>query len=153
MCNSRIKIKRENGKEVKTMKKVVLAVMMIGIMAVAITGVYAFGPNADCGSGNCAQANCMGYTNLTDDQKAKVDQLKNEMLPLKQQMVAKRSELMSLRSQQNPDWTTIEKKQKEMVELRTEMQKKAFETGVQGSCGQCDGSQGMGKMGRGMCRL
>ena len=135
------------------MKKVVLAVMMVGIIAVAITGVYAFGPNADCGSGNCAQANCMGYTNLTEDQKAKVDQLRNEMLPLRQQMAAKRSEMMSLRSQQNPDWTAVEKKQKEMAELRTEMQKKAFEAGVQGSCGQCDGSQGMGKMKHGMRRL
>lgn len=135
------------------MKKVMLAVMIVGIIAVSITGVYAFGPHGDCGGGNCAQANCMGYTNLTEDQKAKVDQLRTEMLPLRQQMAAKRSELMSLRSQPNPDWTAIEQKQKEMVELRTGMQKKAFESGVQGSCGQCDGSQGMGKMGRGMCRL
>ena len=135
------------------MKKVVLAVMMVGIIAVAITGVYAFGPNADCGSGDCAQANCMGYTNLTEDQKAKVDQLRNEMLPLRQQMAAKRSEMMSLRSQQNPDWTAVEKKQKEMAELRTEMQKKAFEAGTQGLCGQCGGSQGMGRMNHGMCRL
>lgn len=135
------------------MKKVVLTVMMVGIIAVAITGVYAFGPNADCGSGDCAQANCMGYTNLKEDQKAKVDQLRDEMLPLRQQMAAKRSELMSLRSQQNPDWTAVEKKQKEMAELRTEMQKKAFEAGIQGSCGQCGGSQGMGRMNHGMCRL
>lgn len=135
------------------MKKVVLTVMMVGIIAVAITGVYAFGPNADCGSGDCAQANCMGYTNLKEDQKAKVDQLRDEMLPLRQQMAAKRSELMSLRSQQNPDWTAVEKKQKEMAELRTEMQKKAFEAGIQGSCGQWGGSQGMGRMNHGMCRL
>jgi|OpeIllAssembly_1097287.scaffolds.fasta_scaffold18711_1 Spy/CpxP family protein refolding chaperone len=135
------------------MKKLMFTLIIAGILAVAVTGGYAFGPHADCGSGDCAPANCMGYTNLTDDQKAKVDQFRTEMLPLRQQMSGRRSELMSLRSQQNPDWTAIEKKQKEMVELRTEMQKKAFEAGVQGSCGQCDGSQGMGKMKHGMRRL
>lgn len=76
--------------------------------------MYAFGPNADCGSGDCAQANCMGYTNLTEDQKAKVDQLRDEMLPLRQQMAAKRSEIMSLRSQQNPDLYVIARRIKEV---------------------------------------
>ena len=131
------------------MKKLTFTLIVAGILAVAITGGYAFGPHAGLGSGNCAQANCMGYTNLTEDQKAKVDQFRSEMLPLRQQMVAKRSELMSLRAGPNPDWTAIEKKQKEMVEFRTEMQKKAFEAGVQGSCGQCDGPKKMGMM-RGM---
>jgi Spy/CpxP family protein refolding chaperone len=135
------------------MRKVVLAVLMVGILAVSITGVYAFGPHGGHGSGNCAQADCVGYTNLTEDQKAKVDQFRTEMLPLREQMAAKRTELMSLRSQPNPDWTTIEKTQKEMVELRTQMKKRAFESGVQGSCGQCDGSRKMGRMGRGRCRL
>lgn len=135
------------------MKKVVLAVLMVGILAVSITRVYAFGPHGGYGSGNCAQADCVGYTNLTEEQKAKVDQFRTETLPLREQMAAKRAEMMSLRSQPNPDWNAIEKTQKEMVELRTGIQKRAFESGVQGSCGQCDGSRGMGKVGRGKCRL
>ncbi len=125
------------------MKKLLITGLAVVMLVVAITGVYAFGPG-----GNFATGTCMNYTNLTLEQKAKMDQFQKEMLPLRQQMIAKRSELMSLRLQSSPDWVAIENKQKEMAELKTQMQKKAFEagvTGMQGGCGQC-GGPGKGMM-------
>ena len=134
------------------MKKLVIAGLVIGILAAAINGVYAFGQNFGPCSGNLAAGNCMNYTNLTPEQKTKMDEFQKEMLPLREQMMATRSELMSLRQQTSPDWTAIENKQKEMAELRTQMQKKAFDAGVSGmggGRGQC-GGPGRGMMKGGM---
>ncbi len=124
------------------MKKLMITGLVMGMLVAGISGVYAFGPGGGCD--NLATGNCMNYTNLTPEQKAKMDQFQKETLPLKQQMMAKRSELMSLRLQSTPDWTAIEKKQKEMVELRTQMQKRAFDAGVFGLGGGC-GQRGAGK--------
>ncbi len=57
---------------------------------------------------------------------------------------------MALRTQTTPDWNAIAAKQKEMVDVRTEIQKKATETGITGfGPGLCKGGKGMGMMGMG----
>jgi hypothetical protein len=45
-------------------------------------------------------------------------------------MVQLRNELWTMRSQQSPDWNAINTKQKEMVDLRTQIQKQAVDSGV-----------------------
>jgi Spy/CpxP family protein refolding chaperone len=138
----------EGRKEVMRMKKLVIAVLAMGILTVAISGVHAFGRNFGPCGGDLAATDCMNYTNLTPEQKAKMEEFRKETLPLREQMMAKRSELMALRQQANPDWTAIGDKQKEMAELRTQMQKKAFDAGfagMGGGRGQC-GGPGMGMM-------
>lgn len=126
------------------MKKIVIAVLVTIMVAAAITAGYAIGPNAYWG--NCSPGSCAGYNNLTPEQKAKVEALQQEIQPLREQMFAKRSELRALMTQQNPDWNAIEQTRKEMAELRTQIQKKAFESGVAGACGQYEGPRRMGRM-------
>jgi zinc resistance-associated protein len=49
---------------------------------------------------------------------------------LRQKQLQLRGELAQLYGQPNRDWNVITKKQQEMVQLRTEMQKKAQEYGL-----------------------
>jgi hypothetical protein len=63
-----------------------------------------------------------------DDQK--FDKFRTDTAQLRQKMFRLRDELHSLRSAEKPDWDTIANKQKEMVDVRTQMQKKAFEAGI-----------------------
>jgi len=65
-------------------------------------------------------------------------------------MLQLKTELMTLRTQATPDWNAISAKQKEMVDVRTEIQKKAAEAGITGfGPGLCRGGKGMGMMGMG----
>jgi hypothetical protein len=65
-------------------------------------------------------------------------------------MLQLRTELMTLHTQTTPDWNAISAKQKEMVDVRTEIQKKASAAGLTGAgFGPC--GAGMGRMG--MCRM
>ena len=142
------------------MKKFLTIGLVAGIVALSITAVYAFGPHF--GAGPFAGGDCMGYTNpnLTTEQKAKFEQFQKETLEVRQKMLAKHSELATLRSQTTPDWKAIGEKQKEIVDLRTQLHKKAYELGIAGTdagswncpmggphgMGMKGGSQGKGMM-------
>ncbi|MEK6673312.1 MAG: hypothetical protein AABY42_07540 [Nitrospirota bacterium] len=123
------------------MKRLLTIGLVVGIVALSITAVYAFGPHY--GAGPFAGDNCMGYTNLTPEQKTKAEQFQKDTLPVRQQLLAKHSELMTLKHQAKPDWKAIGEKQKEIVDLRTEIAKKADELGVTSFC------SGPGTMGTG----
>lgn len=116
------------------MKKTLTTGLVIGIIALSITAVYAFGPHY--GAGPFAGGDCMGYTNpnLTPEQKTKAEQFQKDTLAVRQKLLAKHSELMTLRHQATPDWKAIGEKQKEIVDLRTEIAKKATELGVTSLC-------------------
>lgn len=60
----------------------------------------------------------------------KVQQYCKEVQPLWQKNLQLRGELLTLWSQQNPDWNAIKQKEKEIVEIRVEMRKKAYEMGL-----------------------
>jgi hypothetical protein len=65
-------------------------------------------------------------------------------------MLQLRTDLMTLRAQTPIDWNAISAKQKEMVDVRTEIQKRAADSGFTGTgCGIC-GMQGHMGMGSGM---
>lgn len=132
------------------MKKTLTIGLVIGIIALSITAVYAFGPHY--GAGPFAGGDCLGYTNpnLTPEDKAKFEKFQKETLELRQKMLAKHSELATLRHQATPDWKAIGEKQKEIVDIRTELQKKASETGIAGTdTGSLNCPMG-GPYGRGM---
>lgn len=149
------------------MKKFLIIGLVVGVVALSITAVYAFGPHF--GAGTFAGGDCMGYTNpnLTTEQKAKFAEFQKETLELRQKMLAKHSELATLKSQATPDLKAIAEKKKEIIDLRTQLQKKAVDAGIagtdtgewncpmggphgRGGMGMMSGSQGMGPRGMGM---
>ena len=69
-----------------------------------------------------------GYRIKVDPQK--VQAYCKEVQPLWQKMWQIRSELRELWRKNPPDWSAIEKKAEELVKLRLEMRKKAYEMGL-----------------------
>ena len=127
------------------MKKTISIALAVVLVAALVTGAMAFGPGYGMGKDYGMMA-----SNLTPEQTQKFAQFQKDILPLRQKMLQLRTELMALRTQTTPDWNAIAAKQKEMVDVRTEIQKKATETGITGfGPGLCRGSKGMGMMGMG----
>ncbi len=69
-----------------------------------------------------------GYKSKINQQK--VQAYCKEVYPLWQKMWQIRNELRELWSKNPPDWSAIEKKEEELVKLRLEMRKKAYEMGL-----------------------
>lgn len=125
------------------MKRTISIGLAVVLVAALVTGAMAFGPGYGMGKGY----GMMG-ANLTPEQAQKFAQFQKDILPLRQKMLQLRTELMTLRTQANPDWNAIAAKQKEMVDVRTEIQKKAAEAGITGfGPGACRGGKGMGMRG------
>ncbi|GAB5046697.1 Spy/CpxP family protein refolding chaperone [Thermodesulfovibrio sp. TK110] len=103
------------------MKKTFI-IALVALFAVAIIGGAAY---AWRGAG--AGYGCPGYTALDPE---KTQRFYNDTASLRQKMLQLRGELAQLYAQPSPDWNAIGKKQQEMVQLRTEMQKKAQEYGL-----------------------
>lgn len=100
---------------------------LVGIIALITftligTSVYAWR-----GSSGVGGAGCPMYGSI-DPEKAQ--KFYNDTLPLRQKQLQLRSELMHLYAQPAPDWNAIGKKQQEMTQLRTEMQRRAHEQGI-----------------------
>jgi len=132
-------------------KKGLIASLIVALVAVGVTAAFAFGPGygmgMGAGSGTCPMA---GGT-VTPEQSQKFAKFQGDVLPLKQKMLQLRTELMTLRAQTPTDWNAISAKQKEMVDVRTEIQKRAADSGLTGAgCGQCGYGQGRMGMGAGM---
>ncbi len=119
-------------------KRLLIGLAVVLAMALA-TGAFAFGPGYGGGYGNCPAAG----GSVSPEQAQKFQKFQSDILPLRQQMIQLRTELMTLRSQTTPDWNAISAKQKQMVDLRIEIQKKAQENGLPA------GGYGMGRGGRG----
>jgi hypothetical protein len=90
----------------------------------------------------------MAGKQITPEQKAKFVKFQNEILPLKQKMLQLRTELMNIRTQTPTDWNAVAAKQKEMVDVRIAIQKKASEYGFSGR-GFGRGMGGFGPGGKG----
>lgn len=138
------------------MKKVIGVAVALMLVIATVTGAMAFGPGGCMGQGpgNCPQ---MGAA-VTPEQTQKFAQFQQDTLALRQQMMQYKTELMTLRAQQNPDWKAIADKQKQMVDVKTEIQKKRAAAGLPGGpgcgCGNCGGGGcGMGMRGMGMCGM
>ncbi len=126
------------------MKKALSIGLAVVLFAVMVTGAMAIGPGYGMGKGHG-----MMMANLTPEQAQKFAEFQKDTLNLRQKMLQLKTEIFSLRAQTNPDWNAIAAKQKEMVDIRTEIQKKAAEAGVSGlgngGCG-CGKGMGMGRM-------
>lgn len=112
------------------MKKLMVTAMALLVTAMIATSVLAFGPGRGPGYGPCGRGDSGGYggLNLAADQKAKMSELREahfkDVKPLRDQMFAKRDELRKLWLEPNPDQGKITAAQKEMREVRDQMQDK-----------------------------
>ena len=108
-----------------------LTILMGLLMAVFVsTSAFAFGEGRGHGGWmKDGEKKCMSIEfkklNLTAEQKAKLDVLKEECKkeaqPLQEKMMAKRAELRTLWLEDNPDAVKIKAAQKEMSLLRDQM--------------------------------
>jgi len=133
------------------MKKFLSVALAVGLATVLATGAFAQGPGGGMGPGagyGKGYGPCPYAGNLTPEQQQKFTQFQNEVLPLKQKMLQLRTETRTLRAQTPTNWNAISAKQKEMVDLRIEIQKKAADSGFAG-CGMGRGMRGKGGMGGG----
>ena len=113
------------------MKKTMIA---LGLLALVLTGVsYVFAGAPGFGPGN-GPGNCPGYrgvTNLTSEQQAQLQDLRqkhrNEAVPLRDQMFNLRQELRALWADPKADPQVITAKEKELNVLRNQMRENAVQ--------------------------
>lgn len=129
------------GKEVKGMKKTLVIGLAVALVFIIAAGAMAFGHK---GTGPCYGAG----SNLTPEQSQKLAEFQKEIVPLRQKMHQLMTDVMTLRAQPTPGWKAIAEKQKEMVDIKIEIQKKATAAGFAGFgpglCGYGSGKAGSG---------
>jgi Spy/CpxP family protein refolding chaperone len=126
------------------MKKILITMIVLMMALVIVNGAIAWGGP---GNGMRGGYGCPYAANLTPEQAQKLQEFQKSVEPLQQQIFQLRNEIRTLRNQQNPDWNAISAKQKEMIDLRTQIQKQAMDSGFAGA------GYGTGMRGRGMGRF
>jgi Spy/CpxP family protein refolding chaperone len=132
------------------MKRGLITGLVVALVVVIVSAAFAFGPGYGRGMGAGYGTCPMAGGTATPEQSQKFAKFQSDILPLKQKMLQLRTELMNLRAQTPTDWNAISAKQKEMVDVRTEIQKKAAGSGFGGiGCsgrGYGSGCMGMGRL-------
>lgn len=134
------------------MKKSIIIGLVIAL-TMALASVAIARGYGQCGKGPG------GMANMTPEQTQTFARFQADSLSLRQKMMQLRTELMTLRVEAKPDWKAIAGKEKEMVDVRIEIRKKATEAGIAGfgrggrDCDNCGMGMGMGRGGRGMGRM
>jgi Spy/CpxP family protein refolding chaperone len=146
------------------MKKItIIGLSLMLALALMATAALAWGPGRGYGMG--AGYGTPAIPNLTVEQSSKIQALQkahlDEIAPLQQDLFKKRTELRSLWLNQNPDSAAITAKQKEILNLQTQLQEKGTnlrleirklltpEQQAQLATFGTGFGPGMGKMGRG----
>lgn len=107
--------------------------IVIGIVAVFVMGLVGSaalaGPGFGRGMGYGAGYSVPPVSNLTTEQSSKIRAIQEKNLkditPLQEQLYAKRTELRTLWSSQNPDQGRINALQKDMLNLNAKLQEKS----------------------------
>jgi len=113
------------------MKKIVIIGLSLTLaVALIATLALAWGPGFGRGFGFGPP-----FANLTTEQSAQIQALQQanlkEIAPLQQELLAKGTELRSLWASPNPDQAVITAKQKEIFDLRSRLQEKAYNLGLE----------------------
>ena len=113
------------------MKKTIIALTLALVITMGTTAAMAGGPGYGWGSGYNSQGpayGTAGIPNMTPERSTKIQALQkahlNEMTPLQQELLRKRSELRSLWLTQTPDQAKITALQKEILNLQSQIQEK-----------------------------
>ena len=113
------------------MKKTMVVVGLISVIALTAATVFAWGPGFGRGMGMCYGPG-MASLNLTPEQLTKIQKIQAdryvEMVPVRTEMFAKRTELRNLFREPVLDQAKIAAKQKEITTLQAQMQEKALDT-------------------------
>ena len=123
------RIEKSNSGSVK-MKKVTLTVMAVLFASAVATTAFAFGCGRGPGYGPCPRGGFQGPAglSLTAEQTEKIRKIQDdqwkEMKPLQEQTFTKRDEIRKLWLEPNPDQAKILAAQKEMRNLRDQMEDK-----------------------------
>jgi zinc resistance-associated protein len=108
--------------------------ILIGMVAVLTLGLVAstamaWGPGYGRGQGYGLQYGCPAVSNLTAEQTSRIQAIQQanfqEITPLREQLFAKRTELRNLWVTQNPDQAKITALQKDMLNIRAQLQEKS----------------------------
>jgi len=104
-------------------RNIIIALSLTLVLALVATVAMAWGPRFGPGL-----AGGPPFANLTAEQSSQIQALREayqkEIEPLREEMLAKRTELRSLWSTPNADPATVVAKQKEMFDLRAKLQEK-----------------------------
>ena len=114
------------------MKKIVIIGLSLTLaVALIATLALAWGPGFGRGFGFGPPP----FANLTTEQSAQIQALQQanlkEIAPLQQELLAKGTELRSLWASPNPDQAVITAKQKAIFDLRSRLQEKAYNLGLE----------------------
>ena len=113
------------------MKRIVIIGLSLTLaLALVVTVAMAWGPRFGPGFGGGPPfAGSPPFANLTAEQSSQIQALREaylkEIAPLREEMLAKGTELRSLWSTPNADPATVVAKQKEIFDLRAKLQEKA----------------------------
>lgn len=109
-------------------------IALVTLLAVTLIGASAYAWKG--GGFGGYSGNCPIYGAVEPE---KAQKFYNDTLPLRQQQLQLKGELMQLYAQPNPDWNAISQKRQEMAKLMTEIQKKAQEYGLGYGFGRMQG--------------
>jgi Spy/CpxP family protein refolding chaperone len=119
-------------------KTIIIGLSLVLGLALVATVALAWGPGFGPGFGRGFGGSAYGsppIPNLTADQSAQIQALRDSFLkenePLQKELYAKGQELRKLWSTQNADPTTIKAKQNEISDLRSQLQDKATNLGLE----------------------
>jgi Spy/CpxP family protein refolding chaperone len=152
------------------MKRTAMVMSLVAVLALTASAALAWGPGRGMGGGR--GNGFPAIPNLTAEQSSKITALREAHLkgiePLQQGLLTKRTELRALWQSSNPDEAAIKAKQKEILDLRSQLQDKAtdlrleirklltpeqqaqmaaFGPGAGPGMGRMGGMGGMGRMG------
>jgi zinc resistance-associated protein len=111
------------------MKKNIFISMVAVLALVFVTSAVYAGPGWGRGQGYGQQYSCPLVSSLTPEQTSRIQTIQQanfqEISPLREQLFAKRTELRNLWVTQNPDQAKITALQKEMLDIRAQLQEKS----------------------------
>jgi Spy/CpxP family protein refolding chaperone len=133
-----LKVKLIKRKEVRRMKKTVVAIGLLALVILGVTYAYAQGPGFGPGFGPghrggpyCDSLNRGKQPALTPEQQTKFQELhqkwNEEAAQLREDIVTKRLELQSLWANPNSDSKAIVDKEKELRDLQNQMKDKMIQ--------------------------
>jgi Spy/CpxP family protein refolding chaperone len=119
-------------------KTTIVCLGLILVVALVATVALAWGPGFGPGFGRGFRGPAYGIPpipNLTAEQSAQIQALRDgflkEIEPLQKELYEKGQEFRNLWQSPNPDQTTVAAKQKEMIDLETQLQGKATNLGLE----------------------
>jgi zinc resistance-associated protein len=109
-------------------KNIVIGLVTVFALVLVTSSAFA-GPGWGRGQGYGQQYGCPLVSSLTPEQTSRIQTIQQanfqEISPLQEQLYAKRTELRNLWVTQNPDQAKITALQKEMLEIRAQLQEKS----------------------------